>query len=136
MSSSLHSDDAALTGFAVPSTSTSAARSEPGYQIIRRNGAVTAFDPTKIAIALTKAFLGVEGSSAAASRRVHDIVEELTREIVSALTRRAEAGRTFHIEDVQDQVELALMRAGHQKVARAYVLCQDRPRGRPIRAQP
>jgi ribonucleoside-diphosphate reductase alpha chain len=43
---------------------------EPGYQVIRRNGAVTPFDPSKISIALTKAFLAVEGGSAAASRRV------------------------------------------------------------------
>ncbi|MFT0862146.1 ribonucleoside-diphosphate reductase subunit alpha [Ancylobacter sp. G4_0304] len=96
--------------------------STPGYQLIRRNGAVTPFDPAKIAIALTKAFLAVEGSSAAASRRVHDIVAELTGQIVAGLSRRADAGRTFHIEDVQDQVELALMRGEHHKVARAYVL--------------
>uniref|UniRef100_UPI0013D7E7E4 ATP cone domain-containing protein n=1 Tax=Acinetobacter nosocomialis TaxID=106654 RepID=UPI0013D7E7E4 len=53
---------------------------------------------------------------------VHDIVEALTGQIVGALIRRADAGRTFHIEDVQDQVELALMRGEHHKVARAYVL--------------
>lgn len=90
-----------------------------------RNGAVTPFDASKIGVALTKAFLGVEGSIAAASRRVHEAVEELTREIVTNLTRRAEAGRTFHIEEAQDQVELALMRGGHHKVARAYVLYRE-----------
>jgi ribonucleoside-diphosphate reductase alpha chain len=99
--------------------------SEPAYQVIRRNGAVTSFDSSKIAVALTKAFLAVEGNSAAASRRVHDIVAELTQQIVSNLTRRANAGRTFHIEDVQDQVELALMRGEHHKVARAYVLYRE-----------
>ncbi|GAB4068516.1 ribonucleoside-diphosphate reductase subunit alpha [Ancylobacter sonchi] len=97
----------------------------PGYQVIRRNGAVTPFDGSKIAVALTKAFLAVEGSSAAASRRVHDIVAGLTEQIVAGLTRRADAGRTFHIEDVQDQVELALMRGEHHKVARAYVLYRE-----------
>ncbi|MBS7740453.1 MULTISPECIES: ribonucleoside-diphosphate reductase subunit alpha [unclassified Chelatococcus] len=101
------------------------AAAEPGYQLIRRNGAVTPFDPSKIAVALTKAFLAVEGSSAAASRRVHDIVADLTGQIVAALTRRADAGRTFHIEDVQDQVELALMRSEHHKAARAYVLYRE-----------
>lgn len=99
-----------------------AVASEPGFQVIRRNGAVTPFDASKIAVALTKAFLAVEGSSAAASRRIHDIVADLTTQIVAGLTRRADAGRTFHIEDVQDQVELALMRSEHHKVARAYVL--------------
>ncbi|MCG7393837.1 ribonucleoside-diphosphate reductase subunit alpha [Microvirga sp. ACRRW] len=136
MSSSLHTDHAAPVGILASSGPVSVNRGELSYQIIRRNGAVTPFDPTKIAVALTKAFLGVEGSSAAASRRVHDIVEELTREIVTALTRRAEAGRTFHIEDVQDQVELALMRAGHQKVARAYVLYREEHAAERAKAAP
>lgn len=99
--------------------------SEPGYQVIRRNGSVSPFDASKISVALTKAFLAVEGSSAAASRRVHDIVAELTDQIVASLTRRADTGRTFHIEDIQDQAELALMRSEHHKVARAYVLYRE-----------
>ncbi len=104
---------------------------EPAYQVIRRNGAVTPFDAGKIAVALTKAFLAVEGGHAAASRRVHEIVAELTGQVVANLTRRADAGRTFHIEDIQDQVELALMRGEHHKVARAYVLYrEDRARER------
>ena len=74
---------------------------------------------------MTKAFLAVEGIPRAASRRVHEIVEQLTAEVVGALTRRMSEGRTFHIEDVQDQVELALMRSEHHKVARAYVLYRD-----------
>lgn len=98
---------------------------EPGYRVIRRNGAVTPFDATKITVALTKAFLAVEGSTAAGSRRVHDVVEDLTAQVFSALTRRADAGRTFHIEEIQDQVELALMRGEHHKIARAYVLYRD-----------
>jgi ribonucleoside-diphosphate reductase alpha chain len=99
--------------------------SELPLQIIRRNGAVSRFDAAKISIAMTKAFLAVEGHTAAASRRVHEIVEQLTAEVVMALTRRLGEGRTFHIEDVQDQVELALMRSEHHKVARAYVLYRE-----------
>ncbi len=95
------------------------------YRVIRRNGKLTAFDPTKIQVAMTKAFLAVEGGTAAASRRIHDTVEALTRQVVEALTRRQPEGGTFHIEDIQDQVELALMRAGHHKVARAYVLYRE-----------
>jgi ribonucleoside-diphosphate reductase alpha chain len=94
-------------------------------QVIRRNGMVSKFDASKIAVAMTKAFLAVEGHTAAASRRVHEIVEQLTAEVVGALSRRMSEGRTFHIEDVQDQVELALMRSGHHKVARAYVLYRE-----------
>ncbi len=102
---------------------TSLAATAPGqYRIIRRNGKVTAFDDEKISIAMTKAFLAVEGGNAAASNRIHEIVKQLTREVVSALTRRIPDGGTFHIEDVQDQVELALMRGGHQQISRAYVI--------------
>ncbi|KWT64992.1 Ribonucleotide reductase of class Ia (aerobic), alpha subunit [Hyphomicrobium sulfonivorans] len=96
------------------------------YQVIRRNGSVTPFDGTKIAVALTKAFLAVEGNRAAASRRVHEIVEQLSEQISSSLTRRQDRGRTFHIEEIQDQVELALMRGEHHKVARAYVLYREK----------
>jgi ribonucleoside-diphosphate reductase alpha chain len=103
----------------------SAVAASPGFQVIRRNGSVTPFDATKITVALTKAFLAVEGGRAAASRRVHEVVEELTQQIVAALTRRGDAGRTFHIEEIQDQVELALMRGEHHKVARAYVLYRE-----------
>ena len=107
------------------SASTPLPSSEPAYQVIRRNGSVSPFDSSKIAVALTKAFLAVEGNNAAASRRVHDIVTDLTAQIVASLTRRADAGRTFHIEDIQDQAELALMRSEHHKVARAYVLYRE-----------
>jgi len=96
--------------------------SEPAFNVIKRDGTTSPFDPSKIAIALTKAFLAVEGTEASASRRVHEIVDALTGEIVANLSRRAANGRTFHIEDIQDQVELSLMRGEHHKVARAYVL--------------
>ncbi|MEF2070112.1 ribonucleoside-diphosphate reductase subunit alpha [Consotaella aegiceratis] len=96
-----------------------------GLKVIRRNGTVSPFDASKIAVAMTKAFLAVEGRTAAASSRVHETVEELTAEVVGALTRRSDGERLLHIEDIQDQVELALMRAEHQKVARAYVLYRE-----------
>jgi ribonucleoside-diphosphate reductase alpha chain len=98
----------------------------PGkFRVIRRNGKATVFDPNKIAIALTKAFLAVEGGSGAASARVRNIVHELTTQVTDALTRRQPGGGTFHIEDIQDQVELALMRTGEHKVARSYVLYRE-----------
>ncbi len=98
----------------------------PGeVRVIRRNGKVTTFDSDKIKVAITKAFLAVEGGNAAASSRIHETVSELTAQIVKALTRRLPGGGTVHIEDIQDQVELALMRNSHQKVARAYVLYRE-----------
>src|SRR5476649_1536550 len=92
------------------------------YRIIRRNGAVVAFEPSKIAIAMTKAYLAVNGDQGEKSARVRDMVEQLTAGVVAALVRRQPSGGTFHIEDVQDQVELSLMRSGEHDVARAYVL--------------
>jgi len=95
------------------------------YNVVRRNGKLTSFDKDKIAIAMTKAFLAVEGGQAAASGRVHETVEKLTDMVVRTLTRRKPDGGTFQIEDIQDQVELALMRNGEQKIARAYVLYRE-----------
>ncbi|MBN2872886.1 MAG: ribonucleoside-diphosphate reductase subunit alpha, partial [Halothiobacillaceae bacterium] len=89
------------------------------------NGKLTAYDPSKIKVAMTKAFLAVEGGGAAASQRVHESVESLVSLIDQALKRRLPGGGTVHIEDIQDQVELALMREGHHKVARAYVLYRE-----------
>jgi ribonucleoside-diphosphate reductase alpha chain len=97
-----------------------------GYQVIRRNGSVVGFEPSKIAIAMTKAFLAVNGGQGAASARVRELVESLTDQAVSALVRNRPNGGTFHIEDIQDQVELALMRSGEHDVARAYVLYREK----------
>ena len=97
-----------------------------GYQILRRNGAVVLFEPNKIAVALMKAFLAVHGTQGAASASVRETVDGLTESVVRALLRSRPGGGTFHIEDVQDQVELGLMRGGHHEVARAYVLYRER----------
>ena len=97
-----------------------------GYQILRRNGAVVSFEPSKIAVALMKAFLAVHGTQGAASASVRETVDGLTESVVRALLRSRPAGGTFHIEDIQDQVELGLMRGSHHEVARAYVLYRER----------
>ncbi len=96
------------------------------YQIIRRNGAVVPFAPDKIAVAMMKAFLAVHGTQGAASASVREVVDSLTQAVVRALMRSRPGGGTFHIEDVQDQVELGLMRGGHHEIARAYVLYRER----------
>jgi ribonucleoside-diphosphate reductase alpha chain len=96
------------------------------YQIIRRNGAVVPFEPNKIAVAMMKAFLAVHGTQGAASASVREVVEELTQNVVRALMRSRPGGGTFHIEDVQDQVELGLMRSSNHEVARSYVLYRER----------
>ena len=105
-----------------PTTSASFA----DFQIIRRNGSVVSFEPHKIAVALMKAFLAVHGTQGAASASVRESVEAITRSVIRGLLRSRPGGGTFHIEDVQDQVELGLMRAGNHEVARAYVLYRER----------
>ena len=96
------------------------------YKVIRRNGAVVGFEPAKITIAMTKAFLAVNGGQGAASARVREEVVKLTDAVVAALMKRKPEGGAIHIEEIQDQVELALMRGGEHEVARAYVLYRER----------
>jgi ribonucleoside-diphosphate reductase alpha chain len=95
------------------------------YKVIRRNGAVVPFEPSKIAVAMTKAFIAVDGAQGAASARVREQVAMLTEQVVAALMRRKPEGGAIHIEDIQDQVELSMMRAGAHHVARAYVLYRE-----------
>jgi len=97
--------------------------------VIRRNGTLKPFDETRISLAITKAFWDVEGESATSSTRITEIVTQLTNHVVQALTRRLPTnGGTIHIEDIQDQVELALMRHEHHLVARSYVLYREERR--------
>ncbi|MFL1406679.1 ribonucleoside-diphosphate reductase subunit alpha [Marinobacter sp. M1N3S26] len=94
-------------------------------QVIKRNGTLVSFNASKISVAVTKAFLAVEGDQAAGSAHINHAVQDVTDQVVQAISRRLKAGGKVHIEDIQDQVELALMRGGEQKVARAYVLYRE-----------
>ena len=96
------------------------------YKVIRRNGSVVPFEPSKITIAMTKAFLAINGGQGAASARVREQVTLLTDGVVAALVKRKPEGGAIHIEEIQDQVELQLMRGGEHEVARAYVLYRER----------
>ena len=98
----------------------------PGQlRVIKRNGKVVSYDDDKITVAISKAFLAVEGGTAAASSRIHETVARLTEQVSATFKRRMPSGGTIHIEEIQDQVELALMRNGEQKVARDYVLYRE-----------
>ena len=98
----------------------------PGQlRVIKRNGTVVPFEDSKITVAITKAFLAVEGGTAAASSRIHQTVANLTAQVVATFKRRMPSGGTLHIEDIQDQVELELMRAGEHKIARDYVIYRE-----------
>ena len=95
----------------------------PGQlRVIKRNGSVVSYSESKISVAITKAYLAVEGGNAAASSRIHESVKQLGQQITEIFRRRMPSGGTIHIEDIQDQVELALMRTGEHKIARSYVI--------------
>ncbi|MEM1154370.1 MAG: ribonucleoside-diphosphate reductase subunit alpha [Pseudomonadota bacterium] len=116
----------ATTGHDATSTTTSIAATAPGQlRVIKRNGTVVPFELSKISVAITKAFLAVEGGTAAASSRIHETVARLTEQVTSTFKRRMPSGGTIHIEDIQDQVELSLMRAGEHKIARDYVIYRE-----------
>src|SRR4051794_30793631 len=112
-------------GVGFPEASSPARGPYADFKVIRRNGAVVAFEPGKISVAMTKAFLAVNGAHGAASARIREVVGQLTDLVCGALMRRQPQGGTFHIEDIQDQVELALMRSGEHDAARAYVLYRE-----------
>ena len=101
----------------------------PGQlRVIKRNGTLVPYSDDKIAIAMTKAFLAVEGGTAAASSRIHETVQRLTDQVSATFKRRLSSGGTIHIEEIQDQVELALMRGGEHQIARSYVLYREEHR--------
>jgi ribonucleoside-diphosphate reductase alpha subunit len=99
--------------------------------VIRRDGSITPFKSNNISSAIKKAFLAQtkinnnKEKDLEQKDSVHKTVDKLTQKVVSALTRRIADGDMIHIEDIQDQVELGLMRDEHHKVARAYVLYRE-----------
>ncbi len=117
--------DRPATQSAPPLTPAIAATAPGQLRVIKRNGTVVPYTDDKIALALTKAFLAVEGGTAAASPRIRELVAHLTEQVTATFKRRFPSGGTLHIEDIQDQVELALMRSGEHRVARDYVLYRE-----------
>ena len=118
--------DSPTTADVTTPVSAGIAATAPGQvRVIKRNGTVVPFEASKISVAITKAFLAVEGGTAAASSRIHETVARLTEQVAATFQRRMPSGGTIHIEDVQDQVELCLMRAGEHKIARDYVIYRE-----------
>ncbi|MBA6413225.1 ribonucleoside-diphosphate reductase subunit alpha [Parahaliea sp. F7430] len=118
--------EAPLSSAQASGVSANIAATAPGQlRVIKRNGTVVPFEASKITVAITKAFLAVEGGNAAASSRIHETVAKLTEQVSSTFKRRMPSGGTIHIEDIQDQVELSLMRSGEHKIARDYVIYRE-----------
>lgn len=129
METEIHNASSRRNTATVKAFNTEIAATAPGHlKVIRRNGTLTPFDGNKIAIAMTKAFLAVEGETAAGSSRIHETVRNLVAKITAAFIHRMPDGGTLHIEDIQDQVELALMRSGEHRIARSYVLYREERR--------
>ena len=99
--------------------------------VVRRDGSIAPFKAEKIFNAIKKAFLAQtkirnnKDKDNEHTASIHKTIDNLSNKVVSALTRRIAEGDMIHIEDIQDQVELALMRDEHHKVARAYVLYRE-----------
>src|SRR3546814_12607087 len=113
------------------STAEVAATAPGGIKVIRSNGKLTSFDAGKLSVAVTKAFLAVEGGAAAASAAVRAKVEALTAQVESALTRHLVGGGTTHIHDVQDTSARTLMRAGHPNIQTAHLPDRHAPQRTP-----
>ncbi len=94
------------------------------YMVERRNGSVVNFKADKIIIAISKAFLAQEGLEAPTAR-IKEEIQHIADLVFSSLVKRRPNGGTWHIEDIQDQVELALMRVGRPEVAKRYVLYRE-----------
>jgi ribonucleoside-diphosphate reductase alpha chain len=126
MQTDLSREKATTDGFPADDNNLGVKATAPGQlRVIKRNGTVVPYTDDKITVAITKAFLAVEGGTAAASSRIHNTVKRLTEQVTATFKRRMPSGGTIHIEEIQDQVELALMRAGEQKVARDYVIYRE-----------
>lgn len=98
----------------------------PGtLKVIKRSGEVASFDADRIGVALKKAFIEVEGKQAPSSTAMQEKVARLTEEVCEVLRSRRHMNGHVQIELIQDQVELALMRAGEHNVYRAYVVYRD-----------
>jgi ribonucleoside-diphosphate reductase alpha chain len=113
-----------VTATKMPDLHTTTESTSP-WKVLRRDGTVVDFEPTKISVAITKAFIAVEGGEGTVSSKVRDVVHKLTAQVADTLMKRLPDGGILHLEHVQDQVEIALMRAGEFEVARGYVLYRE-----------
>lgn len=93
--------------------------------VIKRDGKLAPYKNDKIAVAITKAILAAEGHDAPNAEHVKQLAEQIVESIGSRFDKLYPSGGSINIEDIQDQVELGLMRQGMQKVARTYVLYRE-----------
>ncbi|TXI24258.1 MAG: ribonucleoside-diphosphate reductase subunit alpha, partial [Roseateles sp.] len=90
--------------------------------VIKRDGTVVVFNPEKIVTAIKKAWLDV--FKGVGGQRMFDVAQRAA-ELVTVALLRDESRSNFHIEDIQDQVELQLMRMGEHELARGYIVYRE-----------
>ena len=84
-------------------------------RVVKRNGQVVLFNPSKIADAIFKAALSVGGQN-------RDISERLTRNVLVQINQSYPQGATPTVEEIQDLVERVLIEGNHAKTAKAFIL--------------
>lgn len=94
------------------------------WRVRTRDETFRAFEPERIARAIGKAMLAADGTGAPSEGRLRQVAT-LTRHVCEALTRTRPEGGTVWLEEIQDQAELALMRAGEHEAARRFVLWRE-----------
>lgn len=106
------------------------------WRVRARDESFRLFDPERIARALGKALIAADGTPDLAPAR-RPQVAQLTRQVCEAVTRTRPEGGVIWLEEIQDQAELALMRAGEHAAARRFVLYrEERRRARERRDAP
>lgn len=85
--------------------------------VIRRDGTAVAFDPTKIENAVAKAFMATDELDA---RDISSVSRAICLIVTTTLNGRKLDAAT--VEEIQDEVESALMNCGYAKTAKAYIL--------------
>ncbi len=108
------------------SLSTASQFPEANFKVIKRDGNTAPYATHKIAVAITKAVLATEGDAASDAAWVKETVDQIAEGVTERFHKLYPQGASINIEDIQDQVELGLMRNGLQQVARAYVLYREK----------
>jgi len=99
-----------------------AAQEKPTIKfLMKRDGRREKFDLAKIADAIFKAAVACGGSDRTRSEKIADDVE------IELIARYGNKIPT--VEEVQDLVEKQLIKAGHDQVAKAYILYREKRRG-------
>lgn len=108
-------------------TATPSPEAPPTLRVRKRNGDFVAFDGDRIRLAIEKAWLAEYGVPAASELPSvsHGKIAALAQAVIRWANERAADGAAPAVEQIQDEVEKALMTSGEHKIARRYVLYRE-----------